>query len=255
MLRKDLRRNAAVSGTADPAEIARFTALAEEWWKPDGAFKAAHDFNGARVAHLAARLPALMARDPGALRPLQGLRMIDVGCGAGLATEPLSRLGADTLGIDATERNVRVATHHAAASGAPVRYRHALPEEVVAEGLVFDIVMCLEVVEHVADLPAFLAALARLTAPGGILAIATLNRTLRSFAVAIVAAEYLFHMMPRGTHSWRKFVTPAELAASLAPHGLRSVERTGMNFHPLTRRWSIGGGDGVAYIQFHRKVA
>ena len=231
MLRKDIRK-AAPTGTADPAEVARFDALAEEWWKPDGAFKTVHAFNRVRVEHISARLPVLFQRDARAARPLAGLRIIDVGCGAGLVAEPLSLLGADVLGIDAAERNVRVAERHAGASGAPVRYRHALPEDLAGEAGAFDVVLSLEVVEHVADLPAFLQALARLVAPGGVLIIGTLNRTLRAYVKAIIGAEYVLGWLPRGTHDWRKFVTPVELDVRLRPHGLRVVETIGCRAQP-----------------------
>jgi 2-polyprenyl-6-hydroxyphenyl methylase / 3-demethylubiquinone-9 3-methyltransferase len=255
MLRKDVRRaSPAAAGTADPAEVARFDALAEEWWKPDGAFKTVHAFNAARLAHIAERLPALLGRDPRAEQPLAGVRIIDVGCGAGLVAEPLSRLGADVLSIDASERNVAVAERHARLSGAPVRYRHALPEDCVEEAGRFDAVLSLEVVEHVADLPAFLAALARLVAPGGILLIGTINRTLSSYVKAIVGAEYVLGWLPRGTHDWRKFVTPAELDLALRRHGLRVEETRGVAFDLLGMRWGLSRDLGTNYLQFHRKV-
>src|ERR1700704_5845409 len=156
MLRKDIRKvSPAASATADPSEVARFDALAEEWWKPDGAFKVIHAFNRARVAHLFERLPILLHRDPTAAQPLAGMKIIDVGCGAGLVTEPISRLGAAVIGIDAAERNVLVAQRHGRSTGAAVAYRHALPEDLADQGGAFDAVMSLEVVEHVADLPAF----------------------------------------------------------------------------------------------------
>jgi 2-polyprenyl-6-hydroxyphenyl methylase / 3-demethylubiquinone-9 3-methyltransferase len=254
MLRKDVRKKSPLaSGTADPAEIARFEALAEEWWKPDGAFKMVHAFNRVRVAHLLERLPVLLRRDPRAARPLAGMKILDVGCGAGLATEPISRLGAEVLGIDAAERNVLVAQRHGRAAGAAVAYRHALPEELADQDGAFDAVMSLEVVEHVADLPAFLAALAHLVAPGGILVIGTINRTLRSFVKAIVGAEYVMGWMPRGTHDWHKFVTPRELELGLELHGLRTLERRGVALNLLTMRWSMSRDDSVTYMQLHRK--
>jgi 2-polyprenyl-6-hydroxyphenyl methylase/3-demethylubiquinone-9 3-methyltransferase len=255
MLRKDLKRPAFATGTADPTEIARFNRLAQEWWDPDGAFTVVHAFNRARVAHLAQRLPVLLGRDPAGALPLSGLKLLDAGCGAGIATEPLSRLGAATTGIDAAERNIEVARRHAETSGCDIDYRHILPEELVAEGRQFDAVLSLEVVEHVADLDAFLGALSRLVVPGGVLVIGTLNRTLRSYLKAILGAEYLLRLMPRGTHDWRRFVTPAELAAALATQGFTVLERSGVTLNPLTRRWSIGRDDSVAYLQFHRKAA
>jgi 2-polyprenyl-6-hydroxyphenyl methylase/3-demethylubiquinone-9 3-methyltransferase len=255
MLRKDVRKvSPSASGTADPAEIARFDALAEEWWKPDGTFKVIHAFNRVRVTHLFERLPILLHRDPRTVRSLAGLKIIDVGCGAGLVTEPISRLGAAVIGIDAAERNVLVAERHARSTGASVQYRHALPEELADQGGAFDAVISLEVVEHVVNLPVFLETLARLVAPGGILVIGTLNRTIRSFLKAIIGAEYVLRWMPRGTHDWRKFVTPEELDLSLRLHGFRMVERCGVALNPISREWTISKDDSATYMQFHRKV-
>lgn len=247
MLSKDVRK--AAPGTADPDEVARFEALAEQWWKPDGAFKPVHAFNRVRVAHLLERLPVLLGR------PLTGRRVIDVGCGAGLVAEPLARTGAAVLGIDAAERNVRVAERHARSTGAPVQYRHALPEELADRSGSFDVVLSLEVVEHVGDLPGFLAAVARLVAPGGVLVVGTLNRTLRSFVTAIVGAEYVLRWLPTGTHDWRRFVTPHELDIELRRHGFIVMERCGIAYSLMTRRWSISGDDSATYLQFHRKAA
>jgi 2-polyprenyl-6-hydroxyphenyl methylase/3-demethylubiquinone-9 3-methyltransferase len=256
VLRKDIRKNLPLSwGTSDPAQIARFNALAEEWWKPDGAFKTVHAFNRVRVAHLSERLPVLLQRNPKAPQPLTGLNIIDVGCGAGLVTEPMSNLGAAVLGIDAAERSVLVAERHARSTGASVQYRHALPEEIAKEGRIFDAVLSLEVIEHVADLSIFLKALARLVAPGGVLVIGTLNRTLRSFVKAIIGAEYVLGWLPRGTHDWRKFVTPEELDLGLRPYGLTLIERSGVSLNPLSMQWAISKDDSATYLQLHRKVS
>jgi 2-polyprenyl-6-hydroxyphenyl methylase / 3-demethylubiquinone-9 3-methyltransferase len=255
VLRKDIRKSLPLASvTSDPVEIARFNALAEEWWKPDGAFKTVHAFNRVRVAHLSERLPVLLQRDATALRPLADLNILDVGCGAGLVTEPMSSLGAAVLGIDAAERNVQVAERHARSTGASVQYRHALPEEIAEEGRTFDAVLSLEVVEHVADLSIFLKALARLVAPGGVLVIGTLNRTVRSFVKAIIGAEYVLGWLPRGTHDWRKFVTPEELDLVLQPHGLTLIERSGVALSPLSMQWAISKDDSATYLQFHRKI-
>jgi 2-polyprenyl-6-hydroxyphenyl methylase/3-demethylubiquinone-9 3-methyltransferase len=254
MLRKDLKKASPIAGgTADPLEIARFNALAEEWWNPDGAFKVIHAFNRVRVAKISDRLPVLFWRDPSAAKPLTGLKIVDVGCGAGLVTEPLSHLGADVLGIDAAERNVAVAERHAHMSGASVKYRHALPEDCADQNGAFDVVMSLEVVEHVANLPAFLESLTRLVTPGGILLIGTINRSLRSYIKVIIGAEYVLGWLPRGTHDWRKFVTPAELYVGLRQHGLSVAECWGIAFNPLTMRWGVSRDLSTNYLQFHRK--
>jgi 2-polyprenyl-6-hydroxyphenyl methylase/3-demethylubiquinone-9 3-methyltransferase len=263
MLRKDIRTHAFLDAvtqapardrsTADPAEIARFERLAGEWWNPDGAFKLVHAFNAARVAYLSDCLPRLSGRHATTPAPLCGLDVLDVGCGAGIVTEPISRLGARTLGIDAAERNVFIATHHAALTEAPARYRHALPEELAAERRKFDIVLSLEVVEHVGSVPLFLSALASLVAPGGLLVIGTLNRTILSYAKAIIGAEYVFGWLPKGTHDWRRFVRPDELDAQLSPLGFNVIETRGVELSPLTMRWSIGMRIDTNYIQVHRK--
>jgi 2-polyprenyl-6-hydroxyphenyl methylase / 3-demethylubiquinone-9 3-methyltransferase len=186
------------------------------------------------------RIPSvLVRRDPNAAKPLTGMKIIDVGCGAGLVTEPLLQLGAEVLGIDAAERNVAVAEWHAHLTGAPVKYRHALPEDCADREGSFDVVMSLEVVEHVADLPMFLESLTRLVAPRGILLIGTINRSLRSFFKAIIGAEYVLGWLPRGTHDWRRFVTPAELNADLRDHGVSVVECWGIAFNPQTMRWGV----------------
>jgi 2-polyprenyl-6-hydroxyphenyl methylase/3-demethylubiquinone-9 3-methyltransferase len=254
VLRKDVKRASGPrTGSADPAELARFEALADEWWKPDGAFKVMHAFNAERVRHLSHRLPILLGRDPHASRPLAGLQILDVGCAAGLVTEPIATLGADVLGIDAVERNVAVAARHAHRTGAPVRYRHALPEEIADEGQSFDAVLSLEVVEHVADLETFLSVVARPVRRGGILVIGTINRTVASYVKAILGAERILRWLPRGTHQWRKFVTPGELELALSRHSFSVEERCGISLNPLTMRWRISADLSATYLQFHRR--
>lgn len=253
MLRKDVLKKAPTrAGTGDPQEIARFNALAEEWWKPDGAFKIVHAFNEVRITQISERLAAMFGRESQAPKPLAGLKIIDVGCGPGLVAEPLSQLGGVVLGIDAAERNVAVAEHHARLTGASTQYRHARPEDCADLARSFDVVMSLEVVEHVADLPAFLEAIGRLVAPGGVLLVGTINRTMRSYVKAIVGAEYVLRWLPRGTHDWRKFVKPAELERGFRCHGFSLVERTGVTLNPLTMRWSVGPDVSINYLQFHR---
>jgi 2-polyprenyl-6-hydroxyphenyl methylase/3-demethylubiquinone-9 3-methyltransferase len=252
VLRKDERKG--MKPTADAAEVARFNALAEEWWKPGGAFKVVHEFNAARIAYLSQQLPALAGRCPIRERPLQGLRLLDAGCGAGLVAEPMARLGADVVGIDASERNVMVARHHAGEAAVPIDYRHALPEDLGAEAdSAFDIVLSLEVVEHVADVGGFLQAIGRLTRPGGILVVGTLNRTPQSYVKAIIGAEYVLRWLPRGTHDWSKFVRPSEVSAHLAPLGFQPVAIKGVSLHPLTFRWSVGEDTSVNYLHVFRR--
>jgi 2-polyprenyl-6-hydroxyphenyl methylase/3-demethylubiquinone-9 3-methyltransferase len=251
MLRKDMKTG--LAPTADPAEIARFDALAEDWWNPDGRMKLVHSFNAARVAHLRKRLPALMVRDARLARPLNGMTLLDVGCGAGLVTEPMARLGAAALGIDAAERNIRVASLHADKAGLPIDYRQAVPEELVAEGRQFDIVLSLEVVEHVADTDRFLEATGRLVAPGGLLVIGTLNRTLVSFVKAIIGAEYVLGWLPCGTHDWRRFMRPDEIARTLAPLGFSVVETCGLELAPIGMRWHTTRSCNTNYLQIHRR--
>ena len=253
MLRKDEMK--AMKPTADAAEVARFNALADEWWKPGGAFKVVHQFNAARIGYLSQQLPALAGRCPVRERPLSGLRLLDAGCGAGLVSEPMARLGADVTGIDASERNVMVARHHAEQAGAAVSYQHALPEDLVAEGEAFDIVLSLEVVEHVADVGAFLHAVGRLVKPGGVMVIGTLNRTPQSYVKAIVGAEYVLRWLPRGTHDWAKFVRPDEVAGHLGPLGFGVVETKGVTLNPLTFRWSVNDDTSVNYLKVLRRAS
>ncbi len=253
VLRKDELK--AAKHTADAAEVARFNALAEEWWKPNGAFKVVHAFNASRITYLSQQLPAFSGRCPVREQPLAGLRLLDAGCGAGLVSEPMARLGADVIGIDASERNVMVARHHAEQGGVAVNYRHALPEELTAEVGTFDIVLSLEVVEHVADVGAFLQAVGQLVKPGGLLVIGTLNRTPQSYVKAIVGAEYVLRWLPRGTHDWARFVRPDEVMTHLAPIGFEGVEIKGVSLNPLTFRWSVGDDTSVNYVSVLRRRA
>lgn len=230
-------------GTVDAGEISRFAAIAAEWWDPDGKFRPLHRYNPVRVRYLRDAICRHFGRDPEGPLPLKGLRIVDVGCGGGLLAEPLARLGADVLGVDAGEATVEVARLHAAESGVGVSYRRAGAEDLVAEGREFDVVVALEVVEHVADVPLFLDALARLTAPRGMLAMATINRTPKAFALAIVGAEWVLRWLPRGTHDWRKFLRPSELAAGLRHAGLRVRDLQGVVYHPLRGTFSLDPRD------------
>lgn len=233
--------NAAAS--VDPEEIAKFTAMAEAWWDPDGKFRPLHRFNPVRLAYIRDRLCSHFGRDPKDERPLAGLRLLDIGCGGGLLSEPLARLGAEMTGLDAAEKNIRIASLHAAESKLDIDYRHATAEDLAAAGESFDAVLNMEVVEHVADVDSFLGASAALVRPGGVMVVATLNRTPKSFLLAIVGAEYVLRWLPRGTHEWRRFVRPSELSQGLRRAGLEIAEMTGVAFNPLTDRWRLAPRD------------
>ncbi len=242
-------RSAAVpSGTAAADEVARFAALADAWWDPDGAFRALHRLNPVRVAYVRDRLVAQLATGSTSARPLAGLSVLDVGCGGGLLAEPLTRLGARVTGIDADTQGVAIARAHAAMAGLAIEYAVTTPEDLVVTGQVFDAVVSMEVIEHVADADAFLGALVRLTRPGGGLVMATINRTLASLALAKIAAEYLLRWVPAGTHSWSKFVKPSELAAGLRRAGATVVDARGMTYDPLRRTWSLTNDLSVNYL-------
>lgn len=244
---------AAEGASVDPSEIAKFAAMAEAWWDPHGKFRPLHKLNPTRIAFIRDRVAARLGRDPLAGRPLDGLRLLDIGCGGGLLAEPMARLGAQVTGLDAAPRSIAIARAHAAQSGLAIDYRCETVESLAASGDRFDVVLNMEVVEHVADRTAFLGACCDLLArdgvmPGGMMIIATLNRTPKAFAFAIVGAEYLLRWLPRGTHEWRKFVRPSELAAALRPHGVDIVETTGLRYDPLSDGWTLSRDLDVNYM-------
>lgn len=222
------------TSTASSDEVARFEAQAEAWWDPDGEFKPLHLLNPPRLDFLVEKLSAHFARDPAAARPFEGLTLLDIGCGGGLLSEPMARLGFAVTAIDAGEKNVAIARRHAEQSGLAIDYRTAGPENLEGQ---FDVVMAMEVVEHVPDVAAFLVAAADRCKPGGAFAAATLNRTPKAFALAIVGAEYLLRWLPRGTHDWRRFLRPSELAAKMRRAGISPVSFVGVRFDPLRDRW------------------
>lgn len=236
--------------TVDPAEVARFAALAERWWDPEGEFRPLHRLNPVRLAYVRDRLIGHFGRDPRAMTPLDGLALLDVGCGGGLISEPMARLGARVTGIDAAERNIAIAIAHAAESGLAIDYRHATVEDLAAAGERFDAVLALEIVEHVADPDLFLAACGEVLKPGGALVVSTLNRTPKAFALAIVGAEYVLRWLPRGTHDWRKFLRPSELAAGLRRSGLELADLTGLAYNPLNDKWTMARDLDVNYMAF-----
>jgi 2-polyprenyl-6-hydroxyphenyl methylase/3-demethylubiquinone-9 3-methyltransferase len=243
------------AASIDPAEIERFSALAAEWWDPQGKFRPLHKFNPVRLGFIRDRIATHFGRDVTSDAPLAGLRLLDIGCGGGLVSEPMARLGAAVTGADAGERNIGVASLHAAEAGVSVDYRCTSAEELAAAGERFDVVLALEVVEHVADLEGFLAACGQMVKPGGLLIAATLNRTPKSFALGIVAAEYILRWVPRGTHDWKKFLRPHELAGNLRRSGLSLKEVAGVSYDPLNDRWSVGTDTSVNYMLVAAKDA
>jgi len=249
--RHDKHSDGPAGGTIDPEELARFSALAAEWWNPAGKFKPLHRLNPVRLAYIRDHLCDRFDRDPRSLRSLEGLKILDIGCGGGLVAEPLCRMGADVTGIDASNKNIATASVHAKEGGLAIDYRATTAEELAAAGVEFDAVIALEVVEHVARVPLFLSSCAALTKPDGALIMSTLNRTAKSFLLAIVGAEYFLRWLPRGTHDWRKFLRPSELVAYLSADGLETKELTGVAYNPLTGAWHLAARDlGVNYMIF-----
>ncbi|ABC21546.1 bifunctional 2-polyprenyl-6-hydroxyphenol methylase/3-demethylubiquinol 3-O-methyltransferase UbiG [Rhodospirillum rubrum] len=247
--------SATTSGTASAAELAKFSAMADAWWDPEGDFKPLHKFNPVRIAFLRDHFAAHFGRDIEAPRPFEGLSLLDIGCGGGLLCEPFARLGFAVTGIDAAERNIGTASVHAERAGLPLTYRCAMPEDLVAEGKTFDAVLTMEVVEHVADVRLFLDSVGQLCRPGGAVGAATLNRTLKSLALAKVGAEYVLRWLPRGTHDWRKFMKPSELTAGLREAGLSVDAIAGMTFDPFSGTWSQTTDVSVNYMLFATRAA
>lgn len=242
------------AGNLDPAEIGRFNALAETWWDPNGPMKPLHRLNPTRLTFLRRVLSTHFGRDPRALDAFSGLRLLDLGCGAGLVAEPLARMGFAVTGLDLAEDNIRVARQHAEAGGLAIDYR-AVPVENFEADAPYDAITMLEVVEHVPDVEAFVKAAARHLRPGGILVASTLNRTLKSWGLAIVGAEYVLRWLPRGTHDWKRFVTPDELDTHFIAAGLTPTTRSGMVFQPLTGAWQLSEDCDVNYLAVAVKPA
>ena len=235
--------------TVDAAEIAKFEAMAAEWWDPTGKFKPLHMLNPCRLGYIVDQISAEFGRDPKVPRPFDGLRILDIGCGGGLLCEPMARLGAEVVGADAAPRNIPVARLHAEQSELAIDYRVGTAEALAAEGERFDVVLNMEVVEHVPDPPGYLKACHDLLRPGGMMICSTLNRNPRSWLLAIVGAELVMRWLPRGTHDWRRFITPDELFALLRGAGLAPVDRKGFVFDPLGWSWSISDRDlSVNYV-------
>jgi 2-polyprenyl-6-hydroxyphenyl methylase/3-demethylubiquinone-9 3-methyltransferase len=241
--------------TINADEIAKFHAMAEEWWDPSGKFKPLHKFNPVRLAYIRDWALGHFHRDGFGPRPLEGLRVLDIGCGGGLLCEPLTRLGASVTGIDAGGRNIAIARLHAKKMGLAIDYRETTSEALAAEGARFDIVLNMEVVEHVSNVPLYMKSCADLVAPGGLLFSATINRTARALAFAKFAAEYVLRWLPPGTHDWNKFLTPDELEALITRNGLKIANRTGVVFHPLAGEWRKDRDMGINYMLLAERPA
>lgn len=237
------------TSSIDPAEVAKFEAMAADWWDPNGKFRPLHMMNPVRLDYITRQVAAEFGRDLTRPRPFAGLRILDIGCGGGLLSEPMARLGATVLGADAAERNIPVARVHAEAQGLDIDYRHTTAEALAAAGEVFDVVLAMEIVEHVADPPAFVATCRGLLKQGGLMIASTLNRNGKSFMAAIVGAEWVMRWLPKGTHDWAKFITPDELSAMMTRAALEPVDRKGFVFNPLSWQWSISDRDlSVNYV-------
>jgi len=229
--------------------------MAPDWWNPDGKFRPLHKIGPARIQYLRDEICRRFGRNPQAARPLAGLSLLDIGCGGGLVSEPLAKLGADVTGIDPGDTNIKVARDHAAGQGVNVTYRTALIEDLAAAGETFDVVACLEVVEHVPDVAAFLKTVVKTVKPGGMLICSTINRNLKSFALAIVGAEYVLRWLPKGTHDWNRFVTPQELAGFVSASGLTAPQATGLVYNPLRDQWLLSADTDVNYFSAASKPA
>lgn len=235
--------------TIDPAEVAKFEAMAAEWWDPNGKFKPLHMLNPCRLDYITAQIAAEFDRDLTVPHPFAGLRLLDIGCGGGLLSEPMARLGAEVVGADAAPRNIPVARLHAEQSGLTIDYRVTTAEDMAAAGEQFDVVLNMEVVEHVSDPLAYLTACQTLLKPGGLMICSTLNRNPKSYVMAIIGAEQVMRWLPKGTHDWNRFITPDELYDLIRRAGLDPVDRKGMVFNPLGWSWSLSARDlSVNYV-------
>ena len=237
----------------DAEEIRQFGRIASEWWDENGPFRPLHDLNPVRLQFIRDTLLVHFSKDNDKPLPLDGLAMLDIGCGGGLVAEPLTRLGAKVTGIDASREAIEVAAAHARLMGLPITYTCASVEDLTATGATFDVVIALEIVEHVADVPGFLQSCTQLVAPGGALILSTLNRTWKSWVFAIAGAEYIARLVPKGTHDWHKFLSPAELAHFLRKEEFDFASLKGMSYNIVQRQWSLSANLDINYLGYARK--
>ena len=234
--------------TIDQNEVNRFSAMAAEWWDPTGKFKPLHKFNPVRLTYIRDKICENFGRDPKGYLPLAGLRILDIGCGGGLLSEPIARMGATVVGADPSEKNIGIASTHASGMGITIDYRAVTAEQLAEHGEVFDVVLNMEVVEHVADVDFFIGTCASLVKPDGLMFLATINRTLKARALAIFAAENILRWLPKGTHQYEKLVQPRELETPLSASGMEIIHRTGVFFNPLQDRWNLSSDMDVNYM-------
>ncbi|MGH6854276.1 MAG: bifunctional 2-polyprenyl-6-hydroxyphenol methylase/3-demethylubiquinol 3-O-methyltransferase UbiG [Aestuariivirga sp.] len=238
--------NAALS--LDPSEVEKFSKMAAEWWNPKGKFGVLHVFNPVRLQYIKEQVCARFGRDPFDRRPFAGLRFLDIGCGGGLLTEPMARLGAEIVGVDPSEKNIKTARVHAEEQELAIDYRTGTAEELEAAGEVFDVILNMEVIEHVTDPQAFTRVCAAMLKPQGLMFVATINRTLKAFGLAIIGAEYVLGWLPKGTHQWEKFITPEELKGWLGENGVAVKDETGVTYSPFRNEWRKSRDMDVNYM-------
>jgi 2-polyprenyl-6-hydroxyphenyl methylase / 3-demethylubiquinone-9 3-methyltransferase len=244
---------ASAQTTIDPAEVEKFSKMAAEWWNPTGKFGVLHVFNPVRLQYIKEQVCARFARDPFDPKPFKGLRFLDIGCGGGLLTEPMARLGASIVGVDPSEKNIKTATVHATETELEIDYRCGTAEDLAAAGEKFDVILNMEVIEHVNDPQAFTRICSNMLNPEGLMFVATISRTLKSFGLAIIGAEYILGWLPKGTHHWEKFIKPEELKSWLGENNVSIKGETGVTYHPLGREWKRSRDMDVNYMLVGQK--